>query len=298
MPAAPDTSSKARAFAVLHQGPATFLMPNAWDAGSARLLSAAGFSALGTTSAGIAYALGRPDGAGLVSRSEMMDAVQRIAEAVSIPVSADLEAGFGARPEDVAETVRLARAAGVVGCNLEDAADAQTLYPLPEALDRLRAAREATASSEAPFTLTARTDVMLQQSGPGALAEAIDRCQRFLKAGADCVFVPGIGGVDAMARLVAEVPGPVSVVMGLSGSAQTMHELRALGVRRASTGGSLARAVMGLLRRSAATMMADGRFDYAQEQIPDAELCAFFALDDAQARARHRPGPSDAHPAP
>lgn len=283
----------ALAFAALHQGRSAFLMPNAWDAGSARLLSAAGFSALGTTSAGIAYSLGRPDGAGQVGRSEMMDAIHRIAAAVSIPVSADLEAGFGSRPEDVADTVRQARVAGVVGCNLEDAADARTLFPLPQALERLRAAREASRSADAPFTLTARTDVMLQ-AGPDALGLAIDRCQQFLVAGADCVFVPGVGGVAAMARLVAEVPGPVSVVMGLAGSLLTLRELQDIGVRRVSTGGSLARAALGLLRRAADVMIENGRFDYAQAQIDDAELCAFFAQDDAQARVSHGQATQDA----
>lgn len=283
--APPDANTKARRFAALHRSVDTFLMPNAWDAGSARMLSAAGFEALGTTSAGIAYAMGRPDGAGQVSCGEMLDAVRRIVEAVSIPVSADLESGFGARPEDVARTMHLAVDAGVAGCNLEDAADARTLYSLPHALDRLRAAREATVRTDRPFTLTARTDVMLQQSGPQALVDAIDRCRHFLEAGADCVFVPGIGGADAIARLVAEVPGPVSVVMGLAGEPLTLQDLRAIGVRRVSTGGSLARAAMALIRRAAAQMRIAGRFDYARDQIPDADLCAFFAQDDAHTRA-------------
>lgn len=247
--AKPPPSDKAQVFHDLHHMAGCFLMPNAWDAGSARILSAQGFCALGTTSAGIAYALGRPDGCARVSREEMMDAVHRIASAVSIPVSADLEAGLADDAQGLATTIRLAMDAGAVGANIEDATgvSARPLYALPD---------------------------------------AILRCQAYLEAGAACVFVPGLGGADDIARLVREVPGPVSVVMGLSGSPTTLAELRLLGVRRVSTGGSLARAALGLVRRAAAQMMTEGRFGYADEQIPDPELCSFFALDDEQARAR------------
>lgn len=257
-------------------------MPNAWDAGSARILSAQGFSALGTTSAGIAYALGRPDGCARVSREEMMDAVHRIASAVSIPVSADLEAGFADDAQEVATTIRLAMDAGAVGANIEDATgdSARPLYALPEAVDRVRAAVDA---GGARFTLTARSDACLL-GGADALPEAIQRCNAFLEAGAACVFVPGLRGADDIAHLVREVPGPVSVVMGLSGSPMSLAELRTLGVRRVSIGGSLARAALGLVRRAAAEMMANGLFGYAEGQIPDAELCNLFASSDEQAR--------------
>ena len=256
-------------------------MPNAWDAGSARILSAQGFSALGTTSAGIAYALGRPDGCARVSRQEMMDAVHRIAGAVSVPVSADLESGFSDDAQGVASTIRLAMDAGVVGANLEDVTGASSLalYALPEAVDRVRAAVEA---GGADFTLTARSDACML-GGADALPEAIHRCQAYLE-GAACIFVPGLRGAEDIARLVREVPGPVSVVMGLTGSPMTLAELRLLGVRRVSTGGSLARAVLGLVQRAATQMMTEGRFDYADGQILDAELCNLFASSDEYAR--------------
>ncbi|HEX5739068.1 MAG TPA: isocitrate lyase/phosphoenolpyruvate mutase family protein, partial [Hydrogenophaga sp.] len=184
-----NTSEKATAFRELHENSGCFLMPNAWDAGSARILSAQGFSALGTTSAGIAFSRGLPDGAQAIGRAEMMDAVHRIVLAVSVPVSADLEAGFGASPDDVAQTVSMAVQAGAVGGNIEDASpDSPTgLYDLELALDRIRAARSASPG----FTLTARTDACLA-GGAQALPQAIERCQAFVQAGADCVFVPGL----------------------------------------------------------------------------------------------------------
>ncbi|WP_197508928.1 isocitrate lyase/PEP mutase family protein [Hydrogenophaga crassostreae] len=260
-------------------------MPNAWDAGSARMLSAAGFLALGTTSAGIAYALGRPDGCGRVSREEMMDAVHLIAGAVSIPVSADLESGLADDAQGVATTIRLARDAGVVGANIEDATGDSSkpfLYDLPEAADRIRAAVEAGGPD---FTLTARSDACML-GGSEALSEAVQRCAAYFEAGASCVFVPGLRGAGDIARLVRESPGPVSVVMGLSGSPMTQTELRHLGVRRVSTGGSLARAALGMVQRAAIKMMTEGSFDYAAGQIPDAELCQLFASSDDQVRHR------------
>lgn len=275
-------TDKAETFRALHRS-GCFLMPNAWDAGSARILSAQGFAALGTTSAGIAFARGVPDGAQAISRSEMMDAIHRIASAVSIPVSADLEAGFGVEPGDVADTVVQAIQAGAVGGNIEDA-DTESpagLFELASAVDRIRAAR----SADPAFVLTARTDVCLRR-GAQALSTAIQRCQAYADAGADCVFVPGLTQAQDIARLVSEVQVPVTVVMGLSTSTLTASDLRQAGARRISVGGSLARACLGLLRRASRQMLDQGRFDYAADQIPDAELCDFFAMDDHTARQR------------
>lgn len=278
------TADKASAFRTLHRD-GCFLMPNAWDAGSARILSAQCFEALGTTSAGIAFARGVSDGAQAIGRSEMMDAIHQIASAVSIPVSADLEAGFGTEPGDVADTVLKAIQAGAVGGNIEDASAAEPsgLFELARAVDRIRAAR----SADAGFVLTARTDICLLR-GTEALSAAIERCQAFADAGADCVFVPGLTQAQDVATLVREVQAPVTVVMGLARSTLTVADLRAAGARRISVGGSLARACLDLLRRASRQMLAEGRFDYASEQIPDAELCEFFAMDDIAARARHR----------
>lgn len=275
-------TGKFAAFRALHDG-GCFLMPNAWDAGSARIPSAQGFLALGTTSAGIAFSRGVPDGAHLIGRSEMMDAIHRIASAVSIPVSADLESGFGAEPINVADTVRQAIQAGAVGGNIEDASAEHPsgLLELARAVDRIRAAR----SVGTGFVLTARTDACLLR-GTEALSTAIARCHAFVDAGADCVFVPGLTQAQDITILVTEVKAPVSVVMGLARSALTVADLRQAGARRVSVGGSLARACLGLLRRAGRQMLEEGRFDYADGQIPDAELCAFFAVDDVTARNR------------
>lgn len=277
----PTLTDKVTSFRALHRN-GCFLMPNAWDAGSARILSAQGFSALGTTSAGIAFSRGVPDGAQAIGRSEMMDAIHRIVSAVSIPVSADLEAGFGTEPRDVMDTVQQAIQAGAVGGNIEDAnaENPMGLFELALAVDRIRAAR----SAGHDFVLTARTDACLV-GGSRALPMAIERCQAFAAAGADCVFVPGLTQAPDIVRLVSEVQAPVTIVMGLASSLLTVADLRKAGARRISVGGSLARACLGLVRRASRQMLDGGRFDYAAEQIPDAELNTFFAMDDDTARS-------------
>lgn len=265
-------------FRRLHEEPQAFLMPNAWDAGSACMLAASGFQCLATTSAGIAFSLGQPDVEGRVSRSQMMERIHQIADAVKLPVSADLEAGFGAAPEDVAETIRLAIQAGVVGGNIEDlSGDPCTpLFDLELAADRICAAREAADRSGIPFTLTARTDCYLANV-PSPFAEAVRRANRFREMGADCLFIPGVKDAQTIAALVREIEGPINVVMGLTGSAFTVSQLNSLGVRRISIGGSLARSALGLVRRAAQEMREHGSFSFAEQQIPDAELCDFFA---------------------
>jgi 2-methylisocitrate lyase-like PEP mutase family enzyme len=253
-------------------------MPNAWNAGSACLLAAAGFSSIATTSAGIAYSSGQPDYEAKVSRDEMLEAVRLIADSVDIPVSADLEAGYGESPEQVGETIRLAVEAGVIGANIEDyLGDAQSpLYEKAVAVDRVKAARKAADGSGIPFTLTARTDCfMVQMSNP--FAEAVERANLFREAGADCLFIPGAKDIATIAALVREIDGPLTVVMGFSGPSMTVADLKAIGVRRISIGGSLARATFGLIRRAAQEMREHGTFSFANEQIPDPELRKFFA---------------------
>lgn len=261
-----------------HEESQAFLMPNAWDAGSACLLAASGFQCLATTSAGIAFSLGQPDYEGRVSRSQMMERIHQIASAVTLPVSADLEAGYGGAPEEVAETIRLAIQAGVVGGNIEDlSGNPHTpLFDLELAMDRIRAAREAADRSGIPFTLTARTDCYLVNvSSP--FTETVRRANHFREMGADCLFIPGVKDVETIAALVREIDGPLNVVMGLTGSAFTVAQLNNLGVRRISIGGSLARSALGLVRRAAQEMREHGSFTFAEQQIPDAELCEFFA---------------------
>ncbi|TXT35153.1 MAG: PEP phosphonomutase [Comamonadaceae bacterium] len=261
-----------------HQESQAFLMPNAWDAGSACILAASGFQCLATTSAGIAFSLGQPDVEGCVSRSQMMERIHQIASAVTLPVSADLEAGFGAAPEEVAETIRLAIQAGVVGGNIEDLSGHphSPLFDLELAADRIRAARETADRSGITFTLTARTDCYLANV-PSPFAEAVRRANRFREMGADCLFVPGVKDAETIAALVREIDGPLNVVMGLTGSVFTVSQLDNLGVKRISIGGSLARSALGLVRRAAQEMREHGSFTFAEQQIPDAELCNFFA---------------------
>ena len=270
--------SKAARFQALYQTEHTFVMPNAWDAGSAKMLAAAGFAAIATTSAGIAFALGRPDSEAAVNRNEMLSAIQQIAQAVDLPVSADLEAGFGIEPEIVAETIRQAIHTGVVGGNIEDFTgdQAKPLFDLILASERIQAARLAAESTKLPFVLTARTDCYLVNH-PKPFAEAVERANRYCEAGADCIFVPGIKNLATIAQLVREVPKPLTVVVGLMGAPFTVQQLADIGVRRITIGGSLARATYALIRKAAQEMMQQGRFSYAEAQIPDGELCEFFA---------------------
>jgi len=272
-----DQLAKAEQFRKLHTNPGTFLAPNAWNAGSARMLAAAGFPALSTTSGGIALALGRPDYEGRLGRQEMMERIARIANSVEVPVNADLENGYGPTPEDVAETIRQAATAGVVGGNIEDySADPRApLFEIEHAVARIRAAREAADQTGIPFTLTARTDVYVTgQEKP--MSEAVRRAKRYREAGADCIFVAGVTDKSTIAALVREIPAPLCVGVGYAGKSLTARELATMGVKRISIGGSLARATFALIRRAATEMAQEGTFSFADEQIPDAELSTFF----------------------
>jgi 2-methylisocitrate lyase-like PEP mutase family enzyme len=269
---------KAQRLRDLHTGPKAFLMPNAWDAGSARMLASHGFPAIASTSAGIAFSLGVPDYAGAVTQAEMLSAIQRIARSVDVPVSADLEAGYGVEPEQVAKTIELAIASGAVGGNIEDfTGDASApLFNAALAAQRIRAARVAADQSGLAFTLTARTDCYLADV-QDPFAQAVQRANLYREAGADCLFVPGAADATTIAQLVKEIDGPLTVVMGLKGASLTVSQLEDLGVRRITIGGSLARTTYGLIRQAAQEMAGKGTFGYCSQQIPDAELCAFFA---------------------
>lgn len=269
------------AFLELHRAERGFVMPNAWDAGSAVMLASEGFAAIGTTSAGIAFSLGKPDYSvrhhGMaVTRDETLDAVRRIAAAVDLPVNADLEAGYGDTPEQVADTVRRAIAAGAAGCNIEDVADASAgLFDLATAVARIAAARAAIAASGRAFVLTARTDAF-QLGGDDAMRTAIERGNKFLQAGADCVFTPGVTDIARARTLVREIAGPVNLVVGLNEAAANARALIDVGVKRISVGGSIARSVLGLVRRSARELREHGTVSYAAQQIPQGELNALF----------------------
>lgn len=262
-------------FRELHDG--FFVMPNAWDAGSAVVLADAGFPAIATTSAGIAFSLGKgdhtlPDGAPAVSREDMFARVQEITAASAVPVNGDLEDGYGADPSAVAETIRLARAAGLAGGNIEDY-DGRELYDVELSVDRIVAAREAAGPD---FVLTARTDGQLLRT-PTSLEDSIDRANRFHEAGADCLYVPGVNDLDSIRTLVKEVAGPLNVVLGLGTSTLTVPVLESAGVTRISLGGSIARAALGLVRRAAHELLTTGTIDFAAGQIPQAELNQLFA---------------------
>lgn len=260
-------SDKAAVLFALHTGDG-FVIPNAWDAGSARILAQAGFPAIATTSAGIAWACGLPDG-GAMGRDEMLDHIGRIASAVDVPVSADLESGYGPTPEEVARTVAQAVEVGAVGGNLEDAGPGG-LFGLDEAVERVAAARAAAPSGS--FVLNARTDTYLAGVSDDPFAETIERASRFVDAGADCVFVPGVVEADTIRRLAAAIPGPLNVVAGLANTIDA-GTLFSLGVRRVSLGGSLARAAYSLLERAGRELFdrgtlgfLDGAMSYADVQ--------------------------------
>lgn len=263
---------KASLFRDLHHRDRAFVIPNPWDLGTVRLLADAGFEALATTSAGYAFSIGKADGA--VGRDAMMQHVAQLTAATTLPVSGDLENGYGDAPETVAETVRLAAVNGLVGCSIEDTtnvADAP-IYPFEQAVERVRAAAEAAHAMSIPFTLTARAENFLH--GRPDLADTIRRLQAFQEAGADVLYAPGLPDLDAVATVVKSVDRPVNVLAG--NPAFTVDALSKIGVKRISTGSLLTRAAYGEVRRTIAEMQ-EGAFGYAQRAYPYAELNALYA---------------------
>ncbi len=263
----------ALAFRALHEGPG-FVLPNAWDAGSARVLAGLGFPAVATTSAGIAWSCGVPDG-GVLGAQRMLDRVAEIVAACPVPVSADLEAGYGPDPADVARTVSRALASGVVGGNLEDAEGGE-LFDLDRAVDRVAAARA--AAPRDAFVLNARTDAYFVGGVPDPFAETVRRAERYAEAGADCVFVPGVGDADVIRRLAAELPVPLNIVAGLASPAIDVPTLFTLGVRRVSLGGSIARAALSTIERAGEELRDAGTLGFLDGALPYAEVQRRFAL--------------------
>lgn len=254
-----DQEKKAKALIALHSGGDPLLLPNVWDVASARVVEAAGFPAVATSSAGVAFSLGYPDGEN-IPREKMLAAVARIALAVKVPVTADVEAGYGPTPADAARTARSVIEAGAVGMNLEDSTgnSKQPLVELPLQLEKIRAVRETAESSHVPLVLNARTDVYLLQVGAPATRydEAIRRLRAFRDAGADCVFVPGLADAPTIARIVSDLQHPVNILAG-PGSL-SVFELHKLGVARISLGSGPMRAALGLLRRLAQELKTKG----------------------------------------
>jgi len=263
----------AMAFRGMHRGPKILLLPNAWDVVSARIVEDAGFGAIATTSAGIAFTLGYPDGE-KISRAEMMARVGRIARAVKVPVTADVEAGYGPRPEDAARTARELIEAGAVGMNLEDGMEdtAQPLLELPLQLEKIRAVREAALKTGVLLVLNARTDVYLAKVGDPEKRyhEALRRLVAYRDAGADCVFLPGVTDAQTIERIVRDVKCPLNILAGPG--APTVPELQKLGVARVTLGSGPMRATLGLVRKMAAELKATGTYAALEGAIPHAEV--------------------------
>jgi 2-methylisocitrate lyase-like PEP mutase family enzyme len=269
---------RAETFAALHRRPSIFAIPNPWDAGSAKVLAALGFEALATTSAGLAFALGKPDGEGAVTREETLANARAIVDATPLPVSADLENGFADEPEACAQTIRLAAGAGLVGGSIEDATGsaAAPIYPFDHAVERVKAAAAAARSLPFPFMLTARAENFLH--GVADLPDTIRRLEAFAEAGADVLFAPGLTSLaDIGAVVKAVAPRPVNAIMGLAGKTISLSALEDIGVRRVSVGSALARAAYGEFLRAAQEIRRKGTFGFANQALPYAELNAMFA---------------------
>ncbi|HLY06484.1 MAG TPA: isocitrate lyase/phosphoenolpyruvate mutase family protein [Rhizomicrobium sp.] len=283
--------AKLAAFRALHAHSGAFVIPNPWNAGTAKILTALGFDALATTSAGYAFAVGKLDSSAALSRDEIIANAAEIVNATHLPVSADLEDGFGRDPATCAATIRMAAAVGLVGGSIEDATGdpEQPIYDLSIAVERVAAACE--AARDCGFVLTARAENFLH--GRPDLDDTIARLRAFEAAGADVLYAPGLPGLDAIRRVCSSVGKPVNVVMGLKGTLYSADELAAAGVKRISVGGSLARAALGAFVE-AAREVRDGTFGYAQIALPHADARAFmsgtgnenFSRADMQTRPR------------
>ena len=266
------STDRATAFLALHSGPG-FVLPNAWDAGSARILEQLGFPAIATTSAGIAWACGIADG-GTIEAETMLARVADIVAAVHVPVTADLEAGYGDTPDAVGRTVHRATEIGVAGANLEDTIHGG-LLPIDDAAARIAAARA--AAPRGTFVLNARTDAYFVGTDGDPFAETIRRARHYLDAGADCIFVPGVNDEDTIRRLAAEIPAPLNVVAGLTANVLSAPTLFALGVTRVSVGGSLARAAFSALERAGRELRESGTLGFLDGALGYADLQRRFA---------------------
>jgi 2-methylisocitrate lyase-like PEP mutase family enzyme len=269
-------AEKAAAFRALHERPGAFVIPNPWDAGTARLLASLGFEALATTSLGLANVLGRPDGAGVVSRDEVLANCRAISGATDLPVSADLENGYADEPRAAAEMIRLAAEAGVVGGSTEDATGdpARPIYDFQLAVERVHAAVEVARSLPFPFVLTARAENLLH--GRSDLDDTIRRLQAFERAGADVLYAPGLRDLATIRTVVASVGKPVNVVMSAADPALTAAQLAEAGVKRISVGGALSRLALAAFLRGAREMKEPGGFTWVRDAVPTRELKAIF----------------------
>jgi 2-methylisocitrate lyase-like PEP mutase family enzyme len=267
-------AEKANLFRALHERDSAFIIPNPWDIGTARLLARLGFEALATTSAGYAFSVGQRDNT--IGRDEMIAHVAAIVSATDLPVSADLENGFGDDPDTVAETIRRAAAAGLVGASIEDATARPNdpIYDHALAVERVRAAAAVAHALPFPFTLTARAENFLV--GRPDLGDTIRRLQAYQEAGADVLYAPGLRTKEDIAAVVRSVDRPVNVIMGLQGAHLSLAELSELGVKRVSVGSALSRAALGAFLRAAEEMQAHGTFRFAEQAVSYRDISAMF----------------------
>lgn len=267
-------AEKGRIFRALHERDGAFIIPNPWDIGTAKLLAHLGFEALATTSMGYAFSVGRRDNS--LDRSETLAHASQIVSATDLPVSADLENGFGDAPEIAAETIKLAGATGLVGGSIEDSSGQpdHPIYELKHAADRVRAASAAARALPFPFTLTGRAENYLH--GRPDLKDTITRLQAYQEAGADVLYAPGLATKGDIATVVRSVDRPINVVMGLRGVQLSLAELSAMGVKRISVGSALTRTALGAFLRAAREMREQGTFTFAEQAVSPREITAIF----------------------
>jgi 2-methylisocitrate lyase-like PEP mutase family enzyme len=265
---------KYNAFRALHERAGTFVLPNPWNAGTAKILTALGFEALATTSAGYAFSIGQEDSTANLTRDGMLHNAKEIVEATHLPVSADLQDGFGPSPETCADTIRLAAAIGLAGGSIEDATGdpSAPIYDFQLAVERIEAAAETAHTHQ--FLLTARAENFLHNR-PN-LEDTIRRLQSFADAGADVLYAPGLPSLEAIREVCASVSKPVNVLAGLQGTTFSIEDLAAAGVKRISVGGSFARAALGAFLRAAREVKEKGTFTYATDAISHAEVSSYM----------------------
>ena len=267
-------AQKAEHLRKLHRGPRILVFANAWDVASARIVEELGYPAIATTSAGVAAALGYPDGQ-LIARSEMLDMVGRIAAAVRVPVTADFEAGYGVTVEDMADTAKALVSAGAVGLNFEDVtgSDESSHVEIGLQVRKIQKIQEVSASLGVPLVINARTDIYLMPIGPAGTRfdRTVERLRSYRRAGADCVFAPGLSDATTIAKLVKAVDAPLNILM--SAAAPSIRELEKLGVARVSTGSGLMRAALGHARRVAKDLAEGGTYSSMIEgAVPFTEM--------------------------
>ena len=269
-------AEKARSFRALHERPGIFIMPNPWDAGTAKLFASLGFEALATTSLGFANSRGRVDGTLSIGREEVIANCREIASATELPVNADLENGYADDPDEAAAIIRLAADAGIVGGSIEDATGdaAKPIYDFDLAVERVAAAARAAHSLPFPFTLTARAENFLH--GRPDLDDTIRRLRAFAAVGADVLYAPGLHDLETIRRIVAAVQKPVNVVMSSADPEITAQQLADVGVKRISVGGALSRLAFASVREAAVAMRDAGTFQWMRDAFPSRDLKAIF----------------------